>query len=375
MKKVVILYKSFPQYRLEFFNLLREDLKKHQIDLVLVYGDYEYGGRGDNVSADWAISRKNVNIPFFRGTLLWQPALKEIRDADLVIVEQASRLLINFYLIGRRFLRRRRFAFWGHGMDLKASHKNILNVFKKLYSTRTDWWFAYTDGVKKRIESFGFPPEKITVAHNAIDTKSLQHIFHQITPEEKAATRAKYSIAGDEKVLIYCGALYKEKRLDLMVDACDALASKGYHFKLLVVGGGKDEQFVREAAKTRSWLVMTGPLFQKQKALAFSVSDIFLLPGAIGLAVLDSFTFECPIITTRNKLHGPEFEYIENGVNGLITGDGLDEYVNAVVSLIDNPAKLQQLKQHCADSAQQYTVENMVHRFSDGVREALEQLG
>ena len=374
MKKVVILYKSFPQYRLEFFNLLREDLKKHQIELVLVYGDYEYGGRGDNVSTDWAISRKNVNIPFLKGSLLWQPVTKEIRNADLVIVEQASRLLINFYLIGRRFLRRRRFAFWGHGMDLKASHKNILNVFKKLYSTRTDWWFAYTDGVKKRIESFGFPSEKISVAYNAIDTKSLQRIFQQITPEEKAAAREKYGIAAGDKVLIYCGALYKEKRLDLMIEACDQLAARGYRFKLLVVGGGKDEQFVRDAATTRPWLVMAGPLFQKLKALAFSVSDIFLLPGAIGLAVLDSFTFECPIITTHNKLHGPEFEYIENGINGLITGESLEEYVNAVISLIDNPEKLQQLKRHCAISAQQYTVENMVHGFSEGVRKALEKL-
>ncbi len=37
MKKVLIIYRTLPQYRLEFYNLLREVLLERDIDLQLIY--------------------------------------------------------------------------------------------------------------------------------------------------------------------------------------------------------------------------------------------------------------------------------------------------------------------------------------------------
>ena len=45
MFKVLIIYKSLLQYRIAFFNLLREELLKNEISLELIYGDADYKGR------------------------------------------------------------------------------------------------------------------------------------------------------------------------------------------------------------------------------------------------------------------------------------------------------------------------------------------
>ena len=56
MKKVLILYKFLPQYRKEFFNLLKIELAKHRIELELIYGKITNTDalKRDEVDIEWA---------------------------------------------------------------------------------------------------------------------------------------------------------------------------------------------------------------------------------------------------------------------------------------------------------------------------------
>jgi glycosyltransferase involved in cell wall biosynthesis len=96
-----------------------------------------------------------------------------------------------------------------------------------------------------------------------------------------------------------------------------------------------------------------------------------MLPGLVGLAILDSFSFNCPVVTTEYEYHSPEIEYLENGENGIITKNNLNSYINAVDQLINNREKLNYLKKNCKESALNYTVENMVKNFAAGIANAL----
>ena len=42
-----------------------------------------------------------------------------------------------------------------------------------------------------------------------------------------------------------------------------------------------------------------------------------LLPGAVGLGVLDSFAFDVPLVTVDLPYHGPEIDYVRDGENGV----------------------------------------------------------
>lgn len=51
--------------------------------------------------------------------IFWQPVLGHVSGADLVIVEQATKLLVNYVLLAQQALGRTKFAFWGHGENFQ----------------------------------------------------------------------------------------------------------------------------------------------------------------------------------------------------------------------------------------------------------------
>jgi L-malate glycosyltransferase len=371
MIKVLILYKSLPQYRVQFFNLLREELHKSGITLQLIYGDADYKGRNDSATNDWAIFKKNRYFKIGKSQLIWQPCLKEIKSADIVIVEQADRLLINYILILRRLLKKRKFAFWGHGQDMFANRNSIANIFKTLYINHSDWWFAYTEGIKSFLVKNGYSGQKITTVQNSVDTKKMIFDYNSITEIELKNLRNQLGIMQNDLVLIYCGALYKEKRLDFLINTVDSVNKKGLNVKLLILGGGPDEKIIKDAILSRPYLFFIGPKFGREKAKFFKLASIFLLPGAMGLAILDSFAFATPIITTEYKFHGPEIEYLKNGINGIIAPNDLTSYTNAVIDLLSNPNKLALIKENCLNEINNYSNEKMVKNFIEGIEKSI----
>jgi hypothetical protein len=97
------------------------------------------------------------------------------------------------------------------------------------------------------------------------------------------------------------------------------------------------------------------------------------MPGAVGLAILDSFAMQIPIITTDMPFHGPEIEYLKNEYNGVMVApaDDVDRYVYIVVGLLRDQVRLKKLMEQCAHSAAVLTIENMANCFFDGIVRAL----
>ena len=98
--KVVIIQRSLRQYRLRFFELLKARLDETGIELLLIYGEPDEieATSGDAVDLDWGLKIDNVYFKMGSRTVCWQPCLKYLHNADLVIVEQASKLLLNYVL-------------------------------------------------------------------------------------------------------------------------------------------------------------------------------------------------------------------------------------------------------------------------------------
>ena len=69
----------------------------------MIYGklNNEHHSKGDEVDLDWAHYAPNIIFRFFGFELYWQPVMKYLKDVDLVIVEQANKLLINYILMFR----------------------------------------------------------------------------------------------------------------------------------------------------------------------------------------------------------------------------------------------------------------------------------
>ena len=367
MKNVLIIYKFLPQYRVDFFNKLRIALQNEGINLKLVYGKLKNKDslKNDEVDLDWADFVPNKVINIGKTQLIWQPCLKMIRKSDLVIVEQANKLLLNYYLMFSRHFNPYRFAHWGHGRNMQENPNSVKNKFKFLFLGRCDWWFAYTEGVKEMLMSYKYPESKITVVQNAIDTNTLRNQYAEITDDEIKKIRESLNIKG-ENVAIYCGGMYPEKKLDMIIQTCIKVQEQIKDFHMIFIGSGIDSYKADEAANKYPFIHYLGPKFGKERVKYFKLASVQIMPGLVGLGILDSFALETPIITTNYPFHSPEIEYLDSGKNGVITADSPEIYTGELINILKNK-RYKLLIEGCIKSAGVYTVEQMVDNFKKGV--------
>lgn len=373
---MAIVYKSLPQYRLAFYEKLRLRLDRESIRLRVIYGQPSpvEATKGDTVHIEWGEYLPSRLLPIGDRTLYWQPVFRRLKNVDLVIVEQASKLLVNPLLIGWRRLGGPRVAFWGHGRNLQKHAASPLGeALKERLSTKVDWWFAYTSRTADIVESLGFPRDRITVVQNAIDTSSLSEIVTQTTDEDLDELKIRLGIKAST-IALYIGGLYQEKRLDFLAATLKEIYSQLDDFEAIVIGGGTPDNPIQSLANEYQWVHYLGPLFGRAKVQIALLGDVILMPGLVGLAVVDAFVLQRPLITTDIPYHSPEIEYIEDGVNGLILPATVTpkEYAEATVELLRDDTRLTTLRKGCAESARRYTLEEMVERFAHGVERALQ---
>jgi glycosyltransferase involved in cell wall biosynthesis len=369
MTKVCIVQRRLTHYRAPLFSALRDALAERGIQLVLLVGRGTPAEekKHDAGNLPWA---KSIPTHYLAGgRLCWQPIRRHLDGASLVIVTQENKLLQNHLLM----LQPRRFklAFWGHGANLQSDNPNGLKErFKRWTTSRVDWWFAYTQMSAGLVAAAGFPDNRITVLNNAVDTSELQRQRQSVVPEETQALRESLGF-GAGPVGVFVGSLYADKRLDFLFAAAEAIRCEVPDFHFLIVGEGPERDKVQAWCAANPWARWVGARFDREKAAYVSVAQVMLNPGLVGLGILDSFVCGVPMLTTDCGIHSPEIAYLENGVNGVIAVDDLNAYVEVGVRLLRDAQALDALRAGCVASAQEYTVENMAHRFADGIAHAL----
>ena len=372
--RVVVLQRALPHYRVPFFAGLRAYLAGHGIELELIHG-LPAGAEAQKQDAGhlpWATALPLPSLG--QGRVVWHPVLRRLlrQKPDLVVAEQANRNLINFALLGLRGLGAPKLALWGHGRNRQAAAGSAGNTFKLAYLKRAHWFFAYTQGVAQDVVAAGYPAHRVTAVENAVDTAAFARDLAQITSREAVDFRAQQGLQ-QGPTLLYCGGMYAEKQIPLLLQAATQVQAAVPGLNLLAVGAGPEQHLFAEAAAAHPWIKVLGPRFGADKALCFALADVFVMPGLVGLAVLDSFTAGLPVATTAYPFHSPEIEYVQPGQNGLVTAFNATAYAEGLIHLLHHPEQLGHLKAGARASAGYYTIERMVQNFGQGIIAALRQ--
>jgi L-malate glycosyltransferase len=283
--------------------------------------------------------------------------------------------LLNYLLILMNYIGYKKVAFWGHGKNMQIHLASRLGeATKRFISRRVHWWFTYNDLSSKIVKEIGYPSNRISSVNNAIDTIQIDRMKSKFEYERISDVKKQYNIKG-QNIGIYIGAMYKEKRLEFLIESCTIIRSKLQDFEMIFIGTGPEYYLIENASKQYIWIHPVGPKFNSDIVPFFALAKVLLMPGLMGLAVLDSFAFEVPIVTTDINYHSPEIAYLVSGYNGLIlNGDvGPNGYADAVVGLLKNEQDRQQLVKGCHESKYLYTVEMMAERFKNGIIKALAQ--
>ena len=372
MKRVSYIFPTSHHYRLPFHEKLRARLAEHDVDYTVIYCDpgEENVKKGDAVDIPWGIKVPRRTLP---GGLVYQKALSLALARDLVIVQQENSLVLNYLLNLVSMIGMRKVAYFGHGRNFQSRKPNgLAERWKRFWATKVDWWFAYTDETRRHIESLGFPPDRITVFNNAVDTSEVRALIKAVTPARLAERRRELGI-NSQHVGVFVGGLYPDKRLAFLIEAADHIRVRVPDFTLIVAGGGEQLTLMKELASTRPWVKVLGPRFGADKVELMLLGQLFLMPGLVGLAVVDAGAAGLPTVTTAFPYHSPEIAYIKNGVNGVIVPDWQHPkaYADSVTELIINAPRLIAMQTEASQMADRLTIESMAERFAAGVLRAL----
>ncbi len=369
----MIVQRGISRHRVPFYERLRSQLAERDIELQLVHGYFApwERGKGDLACIPWATQIDNKVLRCRGREIYWQPVPLSIFSADLVVVEQANRLLLNYLMLLLRPFTGQRVALWGHGRNFQAKHPgSVLERFKKWWSRRADWFFLYTEHGAQLMQNAGANPSRMSVVFNTIDTRELQETKAEISRQQLDDLRLELGI-NNGAVAIYCGGLYRGKRIRELISAASEIRRALPDFSLIIIGAGEESGYVENKARELSWLHYLGPMHGRERVPYFMLADVQLIPGVVGLSVIDSFALGVPMVTMQQEGHGPEINYIEPGKNGLITADNLQEYVAAVQMILKDRDALFRMKSECEQSVKHYSLDNMVKRFADGVEAAI----
>ncbi|SMC23061.1 Glycosyltransferase involved in cell wall bisynthesis [Andreprevotia lacus DSM 23236] len=375
MKVTLFQYRLF-HYRLRLFELMRQKCTQAGIELNIVYGQ-PYGDeikKKDTGELPWGIKVKSRYFPIKeKKDLCWQPAPAAVRDSDLFVFMHENRLLANYWWLLRRSLGMGpRVAFWGHGRDFQSYAPNGLREkWKRMTLNWPDWWFGYTSLTRRIVEAAGFPSKRITVVNNAIDNEEFVAELAAVTDADIVSLLGETGFAPSDFVAIYCGSLYKEKRIEQLLAIAERIHEQQPAFRLLIVGDGAQRSEVEQHAASRPWIAYLGAVHGARKAACFKLARVLLCPGAVGLNILDSFIAGTPLLTMKSAMHGPEIGFLEHSQNGYLINDSDDEYVAQVDQLISQPAELARVRHGALLAANEYTVDRMAERFVEGLRAAL----
>lgn len=372
---VTILFKNCHQYRVQFFHELERILSQKGIHLRLVVGGGlpEDEAKGDTAHLAWAETRDFKSIEVLGHTLLWQPGLDLARDSDLIITEQATKQLFNVVLsIGQRFFGTRH-AFWGHGQNFQASIEGSAGEgLKKKMTERAHWFFAYNDLSAAAAMEFGMDPHHISTVMNSTDTTKIREIKMTLPDDIEQQIRSELQM-GEGPAALYLGGVYGHKRPEFVIEAAEHLRGIIPDFEMIVIGDGSSGHLMSEAAKRYSWFHHLGSCYGDERVALASVASIQLMPGLVGLNIVDAFALGIPTVTTAVDYHSPEIEYLDDGVNGLMTpGDSTPfEYAQVAAELLADRERLARMQEAAEHSGRELSVEDMARRFADGVVQAL----
>ncbi len=373
-KEVVIVQNGCPHYRIAFYNGLRDRLKDSGVKLRLLHGSSNNNKQYSSVfyaEMPWAEPFTTFYFPSKKlppAAATWHPVLTRVLKADLIIVEAASRHMVNYPLCLLRQLGGPCVAFWGHGWSHASRNPNGLSErAKEWMSRRGDWYFAYTSEVKRGLIERGFDPARISDVQNAVEAPPAL----QLSDGDRAALREAIPVGADDTIALFCGRMYAAKRLDFLLSAAERVRQEVPSFQLLLAGGGPDEAIAKEAGQRRGYVHFVGPLFGERKRELFAISDLVLMPGLVGLGVVDAFHHAVPPVATSYPYHSPEFAYIRQGENGVISDDAVEAFAEAIIGLARDETLRSKLTAGCKRSAAEISIDEMIRRFGNGILSAL----
>ncbi|MPY69542.1 MAG: glycosyltransferase, exosortase A system-associated [Alphaproteobacteria bacterium] len=237
-------------------------------------------------------------------------------------------------------------AFWE---DAAASHgtgrENGLRyrMTRKLETWALEQADAVTcicEGLRRDIVARGIPEDKVTVIPNAVDVEEFSGAG---TRDENLARSLGLK---DNTVIGFIGSFYSYEGIDLLLRAMPRILEKRPDVRLLLVGGGPDDQRLKEIAsevRVRNRMLFTGRVPHHEVQRYYDLIDVLVYPR-VSMRLTDLVTPLKPLeAMAQDKIVvasdvGGHVELIRDGETGnLFAAGDVAGLASTVLRVLDNP--------------------------------------
>jgi len=343
MKRVLFVTNQIPHYREALFNALAR-----RYDLTVLQASTTSPGSGSGFN--------QITAPAKRvGPFYYQPGVVRViwrGEYDVTVVMFDLRWPANMLAV---FLKgRRRLLYWGHGYG-RSRPGNWLRNYVMRFS---DGVVVYASRDVDRIVSNGMPRHKVFVVPNTI----------HVPNHADGSTSRKDSF-------LFSGRLQSRKKVDLLIATFAAVCSRLPNgITLSIVGSGSESSALRTLAYrlgVADRVVFYGEITDHERLRAlFHRAFAYVSPGPVGLAVLHSFAYGVPVVTSLVDAHGPEFNDLIDQENALLyqTHEALEELL---VRLCHDPSLVSRLGHNAYRRyAQDRSLQQMVQAFVTAIEDS-----
>jgi glycosyltransferase involved in cell wall biosynthesis/predicted metal-dependent phosphoesterase TrpH len=221
------------------------------------------------------------------------------------------------------------------------------------------------------LAAIGVAAEKVARWDRGVDADR----FDPALREDGLAELAAAGHAKPDGVIdvLYAGRITREKGADLLADAFLQARAQDARLRLVLVGGGPEEQRLRERLGERA--CFRGWLAGDALARAYASADMFLFPSrtdTFGQVVLEAQASGLPVVAVAE---GGPLSLIEDLVSGLLCPPDAAALAAAVLELAAAPRLRARLVRGGLASVRDRTWERALRRLGDGYRRALAAQG
>lgn len=365
-KKIAIIQRVIPHYRIDFFSQLCRKLP----NTVIFHST--------KVTDDGLVQHDNFHFPnqrvemvdsryFCFQRLVWNMIRS---DYDFIVLGLELRIVSNLMIWLLSYFKKSRIIWWTHGYNVHIRKKNtnfyIDRIIKTFLMKRVYKILLYTEYNLDELLQRGIDQDKVIILNNTINEIPHQHHLNLVTAEmieiaEKQTRKSDHS-------LMFIGRLIPAKKADLLLEVVSKLMVFYADLRLLIIGDGEERSRLEKEVQTlglANHVFFLGTINDPASLAPYmKLTDFNILPGAVGLSLVHSMICGIPFVTLRDSPHSPEIAYLKNNYNGYMATD-VDDMVDWLHDCFEHTAKISAMKNNCRTMIKnEINMAGMVSRFA-----------
>ena len=184
--------------------------------------------------------------------------------------------------------------------------------------------------------------------------------------------KATYNIPQNNRILLFVGRIGQEKNIEFLIRAFDQVQKKEPATTLVLVGGGPQEQELKELVQTlgiEEKVIFTGTLDKKHVIDCYLGSDLFVFASVTetqGLVIGEAKAAGLPVVAI--DAFGVK-EMVEHGRSGYLTPLNEGEFVDRILTLLRDHQLYSRMSTAAKEEAQEISAEACALRLVKAYQE------